>query len=414
MENIAASHKTRRPVCVVIRRLLSLVTMGWIFCSCAFVPDAPPPSTAVSVPSMAVERGKCGDGTCSGPENARNCPSDCFEQPIQSPHALATAVSPNTEIPPLYFFYAIHTHGTEEYLPYDDPMMTQLNPEVAENMLAAIVGIVEVLDRYGVRATWELLAGGAKGICNYQGEDHILRELTARGHEVGTHAHQLVDIDDAYLALRDECGILADTTSGFIAHLSKMNANEAQAAMKISIETSVDLGVTIGTENLSPGGGRNPFGALCANQMGVGNDMWEQSGNLMFPWRPDYIHEDICTDSDEGNMVFVDHVSIEWTILPGQQGPPDVLADEHFDQLRGWFDGALQYMQRERPTRVAVWGFVTHISEYAVGGKGENPPDPAALAALDRFLSYVDSKRAAGLVVYATAKEIADLAFPVR
>jgi hypothetical protein len=36
------------------------------------------------------------------------------------------------------------------------------------------------------------------------------------------------------------------------------------------------------------------------------------------------------------------------------------------------------------------------------------------LAALDRFLAYVDSKRAEGRIIYATASEIADLSFPDR
>jgi hypothetical protein len=166
----------------------------------------------------------------------------------------------------------------------------------------------------------------------------------------------------------------------------------------------------VGTTNLSPGGGKNPFGALCNDQLGVGNGMWAQSRNLMLPWRPDYEGQNICSHNPQGAMVLVDHVSIEWLILPGEQGPPDVVGDAHFDQLRGWLDGALWYMEQERSERVAVWGFVTHITEYSVGSKGENPPDPEALAALDRFLAYVDSKRAEGRVVYVTAGEAADLA----
>jgi hypothetical protein len=47
------------------------------------------------------------------------------------------------------------------------------------------------------------------------------------------------------------------------------------------------------------------------------------------------------------------------------------------------------------------------------GRSAENLPEASALDALDRFLSYVDSKRAEGRVVYATSSEIADLAFPM-
>ena len=68
-------------------------------------------------------------------------------------------------------------------------------------------------------------------------------------------------------------------------------------------------------------------------------------------------------------------------------------------------------MEVNQPGRVAAWGLVSHINEYAVGSHGENPPHPGALAALDRFLDYVDSKVAEGWVIYATANEIADLAF---
>ena len=46
-----------------------------------------------------------------------------------------------------------------------------------------------------------------------------------------------------------------------------------------------------------------------------------------------------------------------------------------------------------------------------MGSQGENQSHPGALAALDRFLDYVDSKVAEGRVVYAIANEIADLAF---
>jgi hypothetical protein len=73
------------------------------------------------------------------------------------------------------------------------------------------------------------------------------------------------------------------------------------------------------------------------------------------------------------------------------------------------FDSALDYMAAHQPERVAVWGFVTHIGEYAIGSKGENPPDPASLDALRDFLAYVDLKQKDGLVIYATAGEIAEL-----
>jgi hypothetical protein len=352
----------------------------------------------------------CGDGTCNGPENATNCPIDCSEQGALSTLAVPPSVAQaSNEVPPLYFFYAIHAHGSDEKLPYDDPGWQNLNPQIAENMIAAIEDIAEVLDTYGVKGTWEVLPATSQGLCSYQGEDHIFHRLIMAGHEVGTHAHRIEDIRNSYQALNEYCSIEADTTSGFIAQINSFDLAEVQAAMTLSLQASADLGITIGTTNLAPSGDRNPFAELCDTQIGPDNSMWSQSGNLMFPWRPDMVNKDVCAHSDEGPMLLIDHVSIEWIKLPGQEGVPDVLTDQNFNQLKNWFDGALQYMQEERPQRVAVWGFVTHITEYAVGSKAENPLDPEALAALDRFLAYVDAKRIEGKIVYATANEIANL-----
>lgn len=322
-----------------------------------------------------------------------------------------TPAGKDDAIPPLYFFYAIHTHVQGDWLPYKSPPMLEIDSRAAENMLLAISGIQEVLDRYGVKATWEVVYGTAKGLCTYQGQNHIFRQLEAAGHEIAVHAHRTEDISRAAENLRADCGMNPQTTSGFIAEVSQAGTGGAQAAMIEAIQVSLANGLTIGTENLSPGGGKNPFGELCANQIGVGNDMWQETGNLMFPWRPDTLGGNICADNPQAQLVFVDHVSIEWLMRAGG-GVPDVVGDAQFDALRGMFDAALDYMEQNRPQRVAAWGFVTHITEYAPGSKAENPPNPQALAALDRFLAYVDSQRAEGRVIYATAGEIARLAYP--
>jgi hypothetical protein len=353
---------------------------------------APTPGSTPPASDLA-----CGDGVCDGPETAANCPADCAgngDEPVAP------------DVPPLYFFYAIHTHAGGDHLPYDGLSMQTLDLRAAENLLAAVEGIATVLDRYGVPGTWEVLAAGARGLCAYEDGDHVFARLQAAGHEVGVHAHRIDAVEEAFRALRDDCGITARTTSGF---LTQVDQADPQGSMQLAVEVALSLGLTAGTTNLSPGGGKNPFGALCGNELGTGNDMWAETGNLMFPWRPDHANRDVCTDSPQGGMVLVDHVSIEWVILPGEGGPPDVLADEHFDRLRGYFDAALNHQERERPERVAAWGFVTHVTEYAVGGRLENPPDVQALAALDRFLAYVDGARAEGRVVYATAGEITDL-----
>ncbi len=360
-----------------------------------------PTQTEISLEHPVEGLKNCGDGTCSGPENTETCPADCQDS--------ETTSGANPATPPLYFFYVIHAHGSDEFLPFSGPGQTSVDPVIAENMIAAIEGIAAVLDRYGVKGSWQFLPATVKGIYLYQGEDNIFKKLLESGHETGVHTHKLEDIEPAYTNIQDYIGITPETASGFMAQLSKVSPSESKAAMSLAIEVPVKLGLNIGTANLSPGGEKNTLSPECQDILGVGNDMWKETGNLMFPWRPDYIHQDPCSHDPQGEMLLVDHVSIDWVILPGESGPPDVLDARHFNHLTGMFDGALNYMAENRPDRPATWGFVTHIIEYAVGGKGEKPPNPGSLAALDEFLGYVHSKYQKNLVIYATPGEIADI-----
>ncbi len=341
----------------------------------------------------------CGDGICNGPETTESCPVDCQD--------LETSPSdPSSDIPPMYFFYTIHTHGSDEFLPFSDLGQTSIDPEIADNMIAAISGIAAVLDHYGVKASWQFLPATVKGFYLYQGEDNIITQLLENGHEIGVHTHKLDDVQDAYENIQQFIGITPETTSGFIAQISKVSPGESKSDMSFAIDVPVKLGLNVGTVNLSPGGEKNTISSECKDVFGIGNDMWAETGNLMFPWRPDYIHQDPCSHNPQGEMLFIDHVSINWLILPDKAAPPDVLDTRHFSQLTGMFDGALNYMAENRPDRPATWGFVTHIIEYAVGGKGENAPTPESLTALDDFLAYVDTKHQEGLVIYATPGEI--------
>jgi len=344
----------------------------------------------------------CGDGICNGPETPDTCPEDCQESVPTS-----SVLSPDT--PALYFFYAIHTHGSDEFLPFSDPGQTTVDPETADNMIAAIEGIAAILDRYGIKASWQFLPAAVKGFYIYQGEDNIIHQLLESGHEIGVHTHKLGDVEVAYENIQEYIGITPVTSSGFVAQLSKVSPSESKNAMSFAIDVPVNLGLSVGTVNLSPGGEKNTLSPECDDVLGIGNDMWAETGNLMFPWRPDYIHQDPCNHNPIGKMLFIDHVSIDWLILPDKNGPPDVLDNRHFNQLKGMFDGAVNYMAVHQPKRPATWGFVTHIIEYSVGGNGENLPETTALAALDEFLGYVHSKYQAGLVIYATPGEIADI-----
>jgi hypothetical protein len=231
------------------KSLCAALALALLALACGVGQTITPAPTLTAPVATLLSHGRCGDGVCDGP---------------------AVGGSPAAGVPPLYFFYAIHTHASGDHLPYDDLGMVNVNPQVADNMIAAIEGIAGVMDRYGVKGTWEVVYGTASGLCAYEGENHVFGRLQAGGHEVGAHAHRIQDVDVVFQALRDDCGIVPRTTSGFIVQISSVSPQET---MSLAIEIPVDLGMTAGTSNLSPGGGKNPFGSLCNNYLGVGNDI---------------------------------------------------------------------------------------------------------------------------------------------
>ncbi len=135
--------------------------------------------------------------------------------------------------------HTIHAHGSDEFLPYTGPAKNEIDSEAAENMIAAIDGIAEVLDKYGVKGTWEFLPATVEGLQAYQGKDHIFGQLLANGHEIGVHTHKLEDIAPAVEALQS-MGISPITTSGFLAQVSKVGAGDVQAAMSLAIQIPVE------------------------------------------------------------------------------------------------------------------------------------------------------------------------------
>jgi len=304
-----------------------------------------------------------------------------------------------SEVPPLYVFYVNHTHLSEDTLPYTDPSLQQLDTHVSQNLNDTLLALADVLDRHGLPADWQVVYGMAQGLCSDQGTQNVFQQLLARGHEVGLHVHNFnTDYERALRAMHDVCGISPQVISGLVlARSSNQMAQEIQQAK----QDGMDLGVI--------GMSASHFMQPCGQQIGTGNDMWAQTGNLLFPWQPEYVgaQPDVCTDDPNGDFSLIDHVGMTaWTGAKGNR-QADLLTDADFDRLRARFDAALDYMAQNKPTHVAAWGFVTHPHEFMAGGsRGEQGPDQSALDALDRFLTYVDQKVAEGLVVYATPSQI--------
>jgi hypothetical protein len=321
-----------------------------------------------------------------------------------APPTRANPPTPGSPVPPLYFFYVIHTHSSSEILPFTDPSRTVVDPDAAAGLERIILSLQETLDRHGIKASWHVTSSMAKGYCRAGQGGSIFHRLLQAGHEIGAHAHKRDQIHPAYLALSQDCGITPTVISGLLVEAAKASGPMAQEIFSDAFDQSTALGMTLTTENLAPSGGKNPLADVCG-AFGDGNDMWESTGNLMFPWRPDLAAGNVCNHNPASPMLLVNHVSIEVFLAGGQK--PDVLGADSFAALRTYLDGALAYMASARPDRPAVWGFVTHIIEYA-HGDGTSGPDADSIAALDSFLDYAESQQQQGKLIFATVGQIAE------
>jgi hypothetical protein len=281
--------------------------------------------------------------------------------------------------------------------------MLQIDAAKADNMIATISAIADILEAHNAYGSWQLTFATSRGICEYQGVDNIFKQLLARGHEIAIHIHNQQHIQTAYDNLRDYCGITPLTISGFEVTAAKAAFDLAQQIFSQDIQIAVSNGLIGSTGNLSDE--KTTFSEGCNGQFGFGNDMAALTGNYLFPWKPDYSNNNICDSDPQGNFVLLDHVSATW-MLKEPSGMVDVLGPTQFARLEGYLDHAIEYIKQNQSDRIAAWGFVTHIIEYSHGSEAENLPDPDALAALDSFLDEVDGYVAGGLVVYTTAPDI--------
>ena len=113
----------------------------------------------------------CGDGSCSGPENEKNCPADCSASPIQiepaAPDASSAAV--------LSFGIMVHLEGWED----------EQNQGRFEEHVRLMREYASLFETYGAKLTWEskeVTEGALKWGVN------VLLEMQQRGHGVGVHA----------------------------------------------------------------------------------------------------------------------------------------------------------------------------------------------------------------------------------
>ncbi len=134
------------------RALFFLIFLVFLLAAC---------TGAISAPT-----GPCGDGVCSGPEKAQNCPADCSATQVPGPGGDA----------PLYM--TTMTHMEQSF--NDDRDQAVFDQHIQELTYG-----MDLADEYGAILTIESEQPFA--IANTTWNRNFMAEIVARGHGVGTH-----------------------------------------------------------------------------------------------------------------------------------------------------------------------------------------------------------------------------------
>jgi len=348
------------------------------------------------VAAVALVVAPCGDGqsgpsqlpgppvTRPGPPGSDPTPTTVVPAATEATVATTTGTValPAGNGPVVDLFYAIHVHTQNEWAPFVDPDLTDLDTAAAQGFVEHVEAIASVLDSHGARGSFHFTFGTAAGICAHAPD--FFDDLESRGHEIGIHAHTNPFLLRAADVMRTSCGREIGTGSGLAPMAGGPDAS-SRASLGDSLRFFQDVGATQLLINMSD---------ECGTATSGGNDLT--------PWRA--MPADICIPDPDG-IVMIDQVSLEYVLFGDH--PADVFSEAEFSTLAGLAEAAVTEAGSLSADFVAVWGFVTHTNEYVVGASALAVPEQVALDGLDLLLARLDVLVDAGLARWSTAVEIA-------
>lgn len=290
----------------------------------------------------------------------------------------------------LKFFYVIHVHdGLDETKPFLENEFSYVKD--------AVESIASVLEAHGAKGTFLFVRRAAEAAWNYQGEANLLKELEERGHDVGMHSH-LTSISPGESPESYVMSVRENILRCGVTNLRVYEGRIAGNGTTTDLELAADAGFTVYS-------GNSAEELKIRNITVEGNtpEMASATGNLMHPWRPNYLARELLTHNPQGKLVAVDHIGPGVIHEEGEQ--TTTLEQSDFDRLKERFNATFDFID---PNLVNAWGFVTHNFEYTTHRYGFGPVAQSALDLLDNFLSYVDGFVSQGRVEYTTSSEVAD------
>lgn len=142
---------------------LSLIIFFMFTSACSFGRENTP-AEAPSPPPAS--EGRCGDGSCAGPETSQSCPEDCPETEDAS-----EPIIPPTDLPASVF--VVHCEPTN----------------ANQHMWIKLVELVDLADSYHVPLSIDFPAQWAEMVLDDHFKQKVVEGWLENGHEIGGHHH---------------------------------------------------------------------------------------------------------------------------------------------------------------------------------------------------------------------------------
>lgn len=332
--------------------------------------------SAVAVAAVGAAAAGCGDHR--RPQVTTGVAGD------PAPVASTSGSTGATKSDPLRVFYVMHLHGFGGRLSGTAPM-TQAD---YLGMAAAVRQLAGVFEAHGARVTFEALQSVVDAAVQFEGPGaNLLTELEARGHEVGAHSH----VGTAAFSPTEWRETRERLLAAGVQEVTTIGSRVTDLVGDSGVAVAGGAGYSVLTDNLCPVDSRTvaffPFLVTTPDWGLGGNAGYQDTWCFVHPWRPAVDRGDFNAHDPTGAVIYVDHVTGDWLAGAAVGG----LTQTQFAPLYPLLDAALK--AGGASGQVTSWGLVSHETEY-LGGDAlydpTRPLEPAALAALEAFLTHVD------------------------
>ena len=288
------------------------------------------------------------------------------------------------------FMVSIHAHLRRDWQPYTTPAMVMVDRPMLREAMSALSALQVVLDTHRIPANFQFSYGLARALCTYVDGQGFVRGLGEAGHEVGIHTHGHRQVDRAYRAVADGCGVTPAAASGIQFSIGTANDPARAAAVWLRAVESAGVVTVIGALGMEG----SPMNGVCRDYGGVRRNA--EANALLHSWR--IVPSDLCTAVPRGSLTVVTHTDTGIGSRSGMNTEVGNIRAATFGRWTEEFTAAI-----EGSTSSSTWGIVGALPQMM----GPGGLDEQFATAFDAFLARVADAAVMGAVVPSTASQAA-------